>query len=58
MIRARIRVFIACVTNNKGGKREDVHGRTYRYAYKKFGNEAMAVEYMKTNSWHIKPIRF
>ena len=50
---AHIKVFIAYLTNNLGGKREDVHGRTYRSTYKKFGHRYMVREYCDWNTWHI-----
>jgi hypothetical protein len=46
-------VFMAYLTNNSGGKRRDVHDRTYRSVYKKFGHSAMVSEYRTDNSWNI-----
>ena len=54
MICARVRVWWAYVTNNKTGKQEDVHGRRYSKVYLRFGNTAMAKEYLTDNSWLIK----
>lgn len=51
---AGLKVSIAYWTNNNGGKQEDVHGRSYRYVYEKFGRECMRDEYMHENSWLIK----
>lgn len=48
-----IRVFFAFLTNNYFGKREDIHGRNYRYVYKKFGHAAMVNDYMDGNSWYV-----
>jgi len=53
MMLDNLKVFIAFITNNLFGKREDVHGRTYRYVYKKFGHKAMLGEYRDTNTWLI-----
>lgn len=48
-----IKIYIAYLTNNRGGKREDVHGRTYRQVYKKFGHKEMLKEYKQGNSWYV-----
>ncbi len=50
----RINVFLAYVFHNWGGKKRDVHGRSYRYVYRKFGNRAMAKEFVYSNSWWVK----
>jgi hypothetical protein len=49
-----IKVFMSYLTNNKGGLREDVHGRTYKYTYEKFGHSQMVSEYLSGNTWMIK----
>ena len=48
-------VFIAYLTNNMLGKSEDVHGRTFRYVYKRFGHRSMVNDYRYGNSWLVKP---
>lgn len=48
------KVLKACLTNNKGGKRVDVFGRTYRGTYKKFGHKAMVREKRNGNTWLVK----
>lgn len=50
---AHIKVWFAGLTNNYFGKREDVHGRTYKYVYKKFGHKKMVGEYLRGNTWLI-----
>jgi hypothetical protein len=54
ILKANILVFLAYLTNNKYGKQVDVHGRTYRYVYKKFCHKAMVNEYLDENSWDVK----
>ena len=52
MIWANIKVYLA----SKGlvwTKPEDVHGRTYKYVYKKFGHKEMLSEYLHGNTWMI-----
>lgn len=51
---ASLKVLMAYLTNNRGGKQEDVFGRTYRSVYRKFGHAAMLKEYLDENSWLIK----
>jgi len=51
---SRTNVFLAYCLFNTGGKREDVHGRTYRQVYREFGNKAMAGEFLYPNSWNVK----
>ena len=46
-------IRFAYLTNNRWGKREDVHGRDYRYVYKKFGHQEMLAEYRYGNTWLI-----
>ena len=48
-----IKIFWAFITNNYGGLRRDVHGRSYRKAYKRFGHLKMITEYLTENSWRI-----
>jgi hypothetical protein len=48
------KVLFAALTNNAGGKLEDISGRTYREVFKKFGLAQMVEEYLKTNRWGIK----
>jgi hypothetical protein len=50
---SHILVLLAYWTNNRHGKREDVHGRSYRSVYRKFGHAAMVREYLDTNTWSI-----
>lgn len=50
----RINVFLAYHLFNIGGKRKDVHGRSYRQVYRAFGNRGMADEFLSTNTWNIK----
>ena len=50
----RTNVFLAYMLNNRRGKREDVHGRPYRYVYRKFGNRVMAEEFLYPNSWSVQ----
>ena len=54
MIIARINVFLAYWLWNIGGKRKDVNGRKYRSVYQRFGNEAMADDFLNGNSWYVK----
>lgn len=51
---ASTKVLAAYESNNAGAKTVDVHGRTYRQTYEKFGHAAMVTEYLTTNSWFIK----
>lgn len=53
-MKAYLKVLIAFITNNWHGKREDVHGRTYRSVVKRFGIRVMVHEYRTENSWLIK----
>jgi len=46
-------IFVAFMTNNIFGKREDVHGRKYRDVYKRFGHRAMLYDYRNGNSWRV-----
>ena len=48
-----IRVWIAGHLNNPYGKREDVHARTYRYVYKRYGHQRMVEEFKTGNTWHV-----
>lgn len=51
---AVVAVLFAYLTNNKGGKQEDVYGRSYRYVFEKFGFDAMLEDYKHDNSWKVK----
>lgn len=51
---AKVKVSIAYLTNNREGKSEDVHGRTYRSMVRRFGFDAMGIEYLGSNSWMVK----
>ena len=53
-MKEHIKVFLAFLTNNRGGKQVDVHGRTYRDVYKRFGHGVMLHDYQTINSWVIK----
>ncbi len=53
-IKAYIKTYIAYLTNNRGGKREDVHGRTYASVFKRLGHEKMIREYLYGNTWYVK----
>lgn len=47
-------ILMAYLTNNRRGKQVDVHGRTYRSVYKKFGHQAMLDDYRGYNTWLVK----
>jgi len=51
---AHIKVYIAYLTNNRGNKSEDLHGRSYISVYKKFGHKEMVKEFNNNNTWLIK----
>ena len=51
---ARANVWLAYLMNNRRGKQVDVNGRTYRSVYRRFGNNAMAIESLHGNSWNVK----
>lgn len=51
---ARINVWLAYLCGNRRGKRVDVHGRSYRSVYKKYGNLIMADDFLHGNSWFVK----
>lgn len=53
LIWASLKVRLAYLTGNRRGKRKDVHGRTYRSVYRKFGHLRMLKEYLVRNSWSI-----
>lgn len=48
------KVAWAYMTNNWRGKREDVHGRTYRRQIEYFGFWTMVGEYLNENSWGVR----
>lgn len=50
---ANVRVYRAYLTNNRRGKREDVHGRSYRSVYERYGHKIMAEEYLDCNTWCV-----
>lgn len=52
-IMIHIKVYWAYITNNKGKKQYDVHGRSYRDVYEKFGHYCMCEEYLSENTWQI-----
>ena len=45
---------VAQIFSIKIVRREDVHGRTYRSAYYKYGHKEMLEEYLGKNTWTIK----
>lgn len=51
MIIDNLIILFAFITNNLFGKRVDLHGRTYRQVYAKFGHKRMLNEYRHENSW-------
>lgn len=51
---AYFKVLRAFFTNNKNGKKLDVHGRNYRDVYKKYGHKVMLYDYLHGNSWCIR----
>lgn len=51
---AGINVWLAYCLWNIGGKRKDVHGRTYRQVYRRFGNKTMSDDFLHGNSWNVK----
>jgi hypothetical protein len=53
-VTARINVFLAYILGNRRGHKKDVNGRTYRSAYRDYGNRVMAYEFLHGNSWHVK----
>jgi len=53
---ASLCVMRAYLTNNRGGKQRDVHGRSYRSVYRKFGKAAMVDDVMDMNSWAVWPL--
>jgi hypothetical protein len=48
-----VRVWIAGRFNNPGGRSHDIHGRTYRYVYRKYGHSLMVEEAREGNTWHV-----
>ena len=53
-IHPHIKVRLAYRRNNSGCKSVDVHGRTYKSVYEKFGHKVMVEEYLHGNTWLIK----
>jgi len=47
-------VLFAFTFNNPFGKRNDLHGRTYKDVYKRFGHEQMVYDYLYCNSWNVR----
>jgi hypothetical protein len=47
-------VMFAAIFNNPFGKRYDVHGRSYKTVYKRFGHGVMVHDYLNANSWNVR----
>ena len=54
LFRIDLLVYRAYLTNNTKGKREDVHGRSYRYVYARFGHDLMVRDFKTGNSWFVR----
>lgn len=50
---AHIKVYFAFLTNNRGGRHTDVHGRRYRDVYRRHGHFLMVDDDRYGNSWRI-----